>query len=155
MALSETPETPETFETPETPETPELRARRAAEGYRWMLGLAIATGCLALVGWGWAIVLALVPVSVPIPGHLHGNACGTPALFDESAYAASLGADKDFDTYWAGLCADKVSVHIRESVGLSVVTAPISALWIWSACTVPRRRSTMRSTALKPTAAAA
>lgn len=127
-------------------EAPERRVRRTTGDYRWLMGLAVVTGCAALVGWGWAIVLALVPVRVPVPGDGSGQKCGSPALFDRAAMADSLGDDDErFDTYWSGLCAEKVSQHIREAVGLSVVTAPLSALWVWSACTLPRRREEIAS----------
>ncbi|MFI6689688.1 hypothetical protein [Streptomyces sp. NPDC050485] len=121
------------------PEIPERDVKAVSGRYRLLLGVAVVAGCLTLAGWIWALWLALVPIGEPLVSKPNLS-CGSPALFDESAFADSNGFRGD-GKYWAGQCAEKVSSHVRGAVGISVVTAPLSVLWIWSALSLPRERA--------------
>ena len=104
----------------------------------------VLVGCLAIAGWVWAACLVLVPVSEPTGSS--DVPCGVPAVFNESAFADSLTPDGDadderFEEYWGGKCANRVDWHVRGAVAVSVVTAPLAALWIWSAGALRFRRA--------------
>ncbi|PXY28235.1 hypothetical protein [Prauserella muralis] len=121
------------------PEMSEREVKVRITDYRLLLGVAITAGCLTLTGWIWAIVLTFVPVDEPAPRE---GSCGSPALFDAVPYGEQLGVDKyPAQQEWVDHCVEEVSRHIRQAVGISVVTAPLAGLWIWSGCTLPRKRA--------------
>jgi hypothetical protein len=97
-----------------TTSQPQRGAARAGRIYDVML----VAGFVTVVGWLWALWFALMPINVGDTGTT--VSCGPPALYD-----ANAGGDA---------CTTRVDAHIRGAVGVSVVTLPTSALWLWLAC---------------------
>ncbi|MEU6239337.1 hypothetical protein [Kitasatospora sp. NPDC047058] len=105
-----------------------LRARDALaydRAYRVQRGWTYLAGFLAVAGWIWAIGLAFLPASVERAGRTID--CGSPVLVDEPSEHSSR-------------CASVVDGRIRSAVGVSVVTIPLSAAWIWAASGLRFRR---------------
>ncbi|MGW2546481.1 hypothetical protein ACWC5I_37825 [Kitasatospora sp. NPDC001574] len=97
--------------------------RNAHRRHRWGVNLL---GVLAVVGWIWAIGLAFLPVAA---GSSSSTGCGSPALVDDSPR-----------TYSRERCARVIDGRIRGAVGLTVLTVPLSAAWIWGAATLRLQR---------------
>ncbi|WP_327675567.1 hypothetical protein [Kitasatospora sp. NBC_00458] len=97
--------------------------RNAHRFQRWGVNLL---GVLTVVGWIWAIGLAFLPASAGSSG---SSDCGSPALVDDSSR-----------TYARDRCARVVDGRIRSAVGLTVLTVPLSAAWIWGAVTLRLQR---------------
>lgn len=112
--------------------------------YRLLYGLMAVVGCLTIAGWVWAGWLVLVPTSARTDGGTSLE-CGSPALFDEAAFADSLAdpdlPDEAYDQDLASVCANTVDWHVRGAVAISVVAAPLAALWVWSAGALRLRRA--------------
>ncbi|MFI6689839.1 hypothetical protein [Streptomyces sp. NPDC050485] len=107
---------------------------------------AYVVGILTITGWAAAMWLALIPVAGS-----NGSAtqqCGVPALFNRASEQKKLSPHDDgtglFDAsaarYWADVCADAVGSRINSAVGTTVITLPLSALWIWCVSSLKRPR---------------
>ncbi|MFI6845644.1 hypothetical protein ACIBJD_13465 [Kitasatospora sp. NPDC050467] len=97
--------------------------RRANRVQHWVVN---TLGVLTVVGWIWAIGVAFLPATAGSSGRTE---CGSPALVDASSA-----------TYSRDRCARVVDDRIRSAVGLTVVTLPLSAAWIWGALNLRLQR---------------
>jgi hypothetical protein len=100
----------------------------------------VGLGLVALAGMVWALWLAFWPV----PHHgerdastVPGLSCGTPAFYSQTRFADSLmprwGTDDDSDVVdqITAECTHRIDTRIRYTVGVGVVTFPVTALWLW------------------------
>ncbi|MFE9121335.1 hypothetical protein [Streptomyces sp. NPDC007172] len=97
--------------------------------------LIVAVGLLALAGWVWAFWLAVIPMQLGGNGGQEAQelSCGPPVLFQESSFAQSISDTWNAETARniAAECADKNDTHLRHALGVIMLVAPVSLLWVW------------------------
>ncbi|MQS13470.1 hypothetical protein F7Q99_14635 [Streptomyces kaniharaensis] len=107
-----------------------LRHLHAVKAYERRSNLAKLLGTLTVVGWIWAIWLAFYPADA-YDGRVD---CGSPV------FSGARG-----DRYDSATCDSRAAERIRGAVGVSVLTVPLSAAWIWGGVLLRTRREELQS----------